>query len=181
MLKLEDNPPAVFPEDALTDSDSRWWVAHTKARREKALAWDLHANNIPYFLPMIERNKVWGGRKRKVLKPLFSSYLFFCGNEEDRSTAFGTDHLCATLVVPQRDQFVNELRAIHRALSEKIDLEIDGLAAPGRRCRVKEGPLKGIEGTVVHRQGRTRLMLNVTVVGRGTSLEIDADLLEALG
>jgi transcription termination/antitermination protein NusG len=180
MLNLEENPPAIFPDTALTDAFGQWWVAHTKARREKALAWELHAHKIAYFLPMILRNKVWGGRKRKVLKPLFTSYLFFCGDEKDRITAFGTDHLCGTLVVPQPDKFLNELHAIKRALSENVDLEIDGLATPGRRCRVKQGPLKGIEGTVVQRQGRTRLVLNVTVVGRGTSLEIDGDLLEAL-
>jgi transcription antitermination factor NusG len=180
MLKPEDNPPLIFPEDALSDSEQQWWVAHTKSRREKALAWDLHAKRIPYFLPMIVRNKVWGGRKRKILKPLFTSYLFFRGDDHDRLAAFETDHLCATLVVPLREQFLREVRAIHQALAENVDLEIDSLATPGRRCRVKEGPLQGLEGTVIERQGKTRLVLSVTVVGSGTSLEIDADLLEPL-
>jgi transcription antitermination factor NusG len=180
MLKPEENPPLIFPEDALSDSEDPWWVAHTKARREKALAWELHARKIPYFLPMIVRNKVWGGRKRRIQKPLFTSYLFFRGNDRDRLAAFETDHLFATLDVPLREQFLTEVRAIHQALSQNIDLEIDSLATPGRRCRVTQGPLKGLEGTVIERQGHTRLVLNVTVVGRGTSLEIDADSLEPM-
>ncbi len=56
MLKLNDNPPIVYPEGAsVADLPGQWWVAHTKARFEKAFAWDLLGRGIPYFLPMMLR------------------------------------------------------------------------------------------------------------------------------
>src|SRR5438105_2419012 len=76
MLRVEENPPAQSPvvED-LASAPGRWWVAHTRSRCEKALAWDLLRRGIVYFLPMVERVRMSGGRKRRFLLPLFPSYL----------------------------------------------------------------------------------------------------------
>ena len=74
MLKLADNPPRLHP--AISDLAAQpgcWWVAHTKSRSEKAFAWDLLRRDIRYFLPMTERVRFSGGRKRHVLMPLFQS------------------------------------------------------------------------------------------------------------
>jgi hypothetical protein len=38
--------------------------------------------------------------------------------------------------------------------------------------------LQGIVGTVVRRDNETRLVLQVSMLGQGASLEIDTDLLE---
>ena len=72
MLKVSENPPRMHPgAGTLTDLAGTWWVAHTKARSEKALAWDLLRRDIGYFLPLLGRVRFSGGRKRRVLMPLF--------------------------------------------------------------------------------------------------------------
>jgi hypothetical protein len=38
-----------------------------------------------------------------------------------------------------------------------------------------------MEGTVVRWDGRTRIVLEIGILGRGASMEIDADLLEPAG
>ncbi len=94
MLKLSQNPPVLPPEvESVTQLSGRWWLAHTKSRCEKAFAWDLIDHSIGYFLPLIERVRISDGKKRRVLMPLFSSYVFFCGDEEDRYTAMTTSRL----------------------------------------------------------------------------------------
>ena len=53
MLKEHENPPITYPEQtSITEFAGQWWVAHTKSRNEKALAHDLIARDICYFLPM---------------------------------------------------------------------------------------------------------------------------------
>ena len=52
MLPVKDNPPP-FPQKRHRLQAS-WWVAYTKPRQEKALAWDLQRSSIAYFLPMNE-------------------------------------------------------------------------------------------------------------------------------
>jgi transcriptional antiterminator RfaH len=179
MLNNADNPP-LRPESvrSVAELTGDWWVAHTKSRNEKAFAWDLHSHRIGYFLPMVERVTFSGGRKRRNLVPLFSSYVFFCGSPPDRHTALTTNRLCQTIVVTDQPRFVAELVSIERAIESKLTLDLHPFAAVGKRCRVSAGPLEGIEGTVIQRDGATRLFLQVSILGRGSSLEISPDLLE---
>lgn len=179
MLRLEDNPPVLAPwAGALADLRGRWWVAHTKARNEKAFAWDLHDRGIGYFLPLYERVYVSGGRRRRVLLPLFTSYVFFCGDEEDRYTAFTTNRICQAIPVKEQPLFVRELAAVHQALNHRRDLQPYPTIARGRVCRVVSGPFKGLEGPVVYVGKKAKIFLQVSVIAQGALLEVDARLLE---
>lgn len=155
-----------------------WFVAHTKSRAEKALAHDLIALEIPYFLPMVPRITVSGGKKRKGLATLFPSYVFVCGNADARYVAMRTDRICQTIAVRQQEKFVTELVAIERALTAGIEMDLYSFADVGKRCRVKAGPLQGTEGVVIQRDGTTRFVLQVSMLGQGASLQIEGDLLE---
>lgn len=179
MLKYADNPPIRSSGAAdLGDLSGTWWVGHTKARAEKAFAWDLHRQGIGYFLPMIDCVRVSGGRKRRLMVPLFPSYVFFCGDEDDRGRALATNRLCQTLEPPDRDVLVAELVQVEQALASKAALDPYPFAAVGARCRVKAGPLRGLEGIVLRRDRTARLVLQVSMLGQGASVEVDASLLE---
>lgn len=181
MLKLDDNPPVLVPWAAsLRDLRGPWWVAHTKARFEKAFAWDLLRRRIGYFLPMVERVRVSGGRKRRVPTPLFGGYVFFCGDDQARFAAMTTNRLCQTIPVADQAQLIDELAALEQALAGQAPLDPYPFAAVGRRCRVRGGPMLGIEGVVVERAKLARVVLQVSILGQGASMEVDADLLESL-
>jgi len=179
MLKLDQNPP-MSPDhvSSITDLAGHWWVGHTKARSEKALAWDLLHANIDYFLPMIKRVTFSGGRKRHGMQPLFPGYVFICGDQSARYRALLTHRLCQAIPVVDRQHLVDELSAIELAIKSGLALEQYPFAAVGNRCRVAKGPLQGIQGVVIRRNNTTRLVLQVSVLGNGASLEIDTDLLE---
>jgi len=181
VLKVSDNPPILTPDvDSLADLSGQWWVAHTKARNEKALAWDLLHRGVGYFLPMRERVFFSGGRRRRGLMPLFTSYVFLCGDGEDRLAALKTNRVCQTLDVADQACLIDELTAIEKALLGRATLEPFTGIAIGQRCRVVAGPFRDIEGVVVERGSRARLVLNVGLLGQGAAMEIEADLLESL-
>lgn len=182
MLKPQDNPPMLWAPGKGTDRidlmAGPWWVAHTRARFEKAFVVDLQAREVGYFLPMVEKIRFSGGRKRKVLLPLFPGYVFFCGSEEDRIRALETNRLCQVLPVLDRDRLVAELGQLNLALGAGADLELCQELEIGRRCRVTSGPFQGIEGTLSGFGLHTRLILEVGMLGRGAKLEIDRSLVE---
>src|SRR5688572_11411870 len=94
MLQLKDNPPSIWPADALDQLPLGAWVAaYCRPRQEKALAWDLYKKGVAYFLPMVLRETSSGGRRRRNLYPLFPSYLFIAGREEDRVAGLKTDRI----------------------------------------------------------------------------------------
>jgi len=181
MLKLSENPPIISPQaETLTQLPGRWWVAHTKSRCEKAFAFDLIDHGIGYFLPLIERVRISGGKKRQVLHPLFGGYVFFCGQEEDRYKAMTTNRLCSTIEVSDQEGLLAELTAIEKALAGKAQLDPYPSLAVGRRCRIRAGAFQGLEGIVVRRNKLARIVLQVSILGQGAAMEIDADLLEPL-
>ena len=181
MLKLSENPPILSPGvTSLDELPGPWWVAHTKARFEKALAWDLLNGNINYFLPMVERITVSSGKKRRGMMPLFPSYLFFCGPHDHRQKVLATNRVCQVIAVKEVDQFVSEITALQRALASDCILDFYPDLVVGRRVRVCAGALKGTEGTLVEKNSVHRLVLHISMLGQGASLEIAADLLEAV-
>ncbi|QOV90646.1 transcription termination/antitermination protein NusG [Humisphaera borealis] len=160
------------------DLQGKWWVAHTKPRCEKTLAFDLLTNSVGYYLPMCRKDYVSGGRKRSSLIPAFPSYVFVCGDEADRLRALESGQIVRPIPVANQAEFVEELRSIETALLVRPSLDVYPFAVVGKRCRVRSGPLIGIEGRVIRRDNRQILVLAVTLLGSGVALEIDPALLE---
>jgi transcription antitermination factor NusG len=182
MLSLAENPPILLPEvESLTELRGLWWLAYTRPRFEKVFAWDLYNHGIGYFLPMYEKTIFSGGRNRRLMMPLFTSYVFFCGTEQDRYAAMRTNRLCHTVDVADQQRLIDELASIEAALlSKAVIAGYPGLGV-GSRCRVTSGPMKDIEGVIVERKcPRARMVIEVSILTQGALVEIDADLLEPL-
>jgi transcription antitermination factor NusG len=179
MLSLRDNPAPKHPADLeLTAFPGRWWVAHTKARNEKALARDLTERGIPYYLPLIGKTIRSGRRKLKSLLPAFPGYLFFADGDTDfRYVVMTTNRVAHTIEVRDQARLVHELLQIERAVT-KGDFDPHPFVREGRRVVVRHGPFRGIEGIVVRRGRRARLVLQVDLLGQAIAAEIDADCVE---
>ena len=182
MLKPEENPPMIWPADSsIKDFQGIWWVAHTKSRNEKALAWQMQKRNIRYFLPLTEKVYRKSRRVFRSMLPLFSGYVFFCGDEPDRLEVLKTNRVAGLLEVKDQQHLVAELLPIEKALTSGINLAPYTYIKAGQQCKVIAGPLMGTEGLVVSDQNKTRLILQVDMLGKATCLEIDSALLEAIG
>ncbi len=180
MLGLSENPSILAPGvESLTEFVGTWWIAYTRPRFEKAFAHDLCSHGIGYFLPMYEKTFFSGGRYRRVMLPLFTSYVFFCGTERDRYMAMRTNRLCRTVDVVDQERLVEELSNIELALLNKAVIAgYPGLAV-GSPCRIVSGPMMGTKGVVIEKKcAKARMVVEVTIMKQGALLEIDADLLE---
>ncbi|MDY7009306.1 MAG: transcription termination/antitermination NusG family protein [Planctomycetota bacterium] len=181
MLKISEEPPMVPPGvSSIAELSGKWWIAHTKSRFEKAFARDLLHRGIGYFLPLVRRVKIIGGKKRQTSLPLFPSYVFFCGNEESRTIAMKTNRICQTIEATDQEKLLSECISIERALAGDARLDPCQGVSVGQRYRVVAGPFRDIEGTVIQKDGRNRIVLEISILGLGASLEIEADLLEPI-
>ncbi len=184
MIRLEDNPPLVWPADALAPETQLTWAAiYSKPRQEKALARDLQQKGVAYFLPMVLRETSSGGRRRRNLYPLFPSYLFLAGGDAEQLAALKTDR-AVKMIRPDKggeETLRRELTALAQALEHFPDsLELHPRLTPGARARVRSGPMAGIEGVVTQVGSRHKLWLGVSCLGVGATVEIHPDLVEAL-
>lgn len=181
MLKESENPPIIWPEaQSISDFTGLWWVAHTKSRNEKALAHDLVAKNISYFLPMTWKVQRRSHRTFRSLLPLFSGYLFFCGRETERVELLRTNRVAGVIEVKNQDKLLDELVQFERALRAGAPLTPYKYIKAGQRCRVIAGPLLGLEGIVIQIKNVARLLLQIDMLGQAASVEIDIDLIEPI-
>jgi transcription antitermination factor NusG len=183
----EEDPPALPPSVAGIDQIAgRFFIAHIKSRAEKVFAWALHAQGIPYYLPMEEVLSVSGRLRRIVRRPLFGGFVFVGGDDEEgtvRGKVFGMpgNRVCRTINVVDQSRLRRELSSLDVALRVNPRLSACAFVAVGDACKITGGPFMGIEGRVVaSNEQKAMVALSVTVLGQGTVLEIDAELVERL-
>jgi transcription antitermination factor NusG len=184
MIRLQDNPPQAWPARvAISDPEHYWTVAYCKPRQEKALGWDLLRREVPYFLPMVYREKYSGGRRRPNLYPLFPSYLFFSGAERERLSVLRTERVLRLIEIspPKQAEFRQEIASLETALERRPgSLELYPRIVSGARVRITAGPMKDVEGIVLQAANKRKLWLGVSVLGVGATIEIHADLVDVV-
>ena len=169
-LKIEF-PPSDF---------GKWHVLHTKSRQEKVVAADLAAMGIAYYLPLVRAIRYYGKRKAKVSMPLFPGYVFLRGTLEQVYAADRTKRVANIIAVNAQDQLDWELRNLHLALSKDAELTPFPFLKKGVRVEVRSGPFRGLQGVIEGRAADNRLILQVDMLGRAVSLEIDGALLDPI-
>lgn len=65
-----------------------WYVVYTKPKWEKKVAEQLIKIGVECYCPMITQVRQWSDRKKKVIVPLFNSYVFVQLEEKDRNLVF---------------------------------------------------------------------------------------------
>jgi transcriptional antiterminator RfaH len=176
ILAKEDDlyPEQLLDESTAADAPQPWWALYTLPRREKELMRRLRAMRIGFYSPLIERRtKSPGGRVRKSYVPLFAGYVFMQGEDESRRQALTTNCISRTLTVPDGESLAADLRQIRRLILANVPLTPEARIQPGTPVRVRGGPLAGVEGIVVRRQNRERLLVAVRFLQQGASLVLE--------
>lgn len=171
---------ARMPLATTRPAGGAWSVAHTKPRQEKALGDALGVAGICCFVPCFQQSKVYGHRHRVTSHPLFPGYAFVFATREQVAQALMTNRVASILRVQDQDRLEFELTQVDRAIAGQAVLDPFPYLAVGRRVRVAKGAMMGLEGLIDEKLSPMRLVLNVSMLGRALSLEIDAAALEVV-
>src|SRR5258706_2650245 len=140
---LFDLPSDVFP----------WWIAHTRSRREKALARHLEQGGVPFYLPQRERRVLRGGRTLVSYLPVFGGYVFFRGRSRERLEALRSQLLVAVLAVQAQELLTEELAQLRSLQESGASLALCAPVNPGEAVKVTDGPFRGYRGVVIGEKG----------------------------
>lgn len=180
LARQPDLHPASLLDRAAADDQARgeWVALYTLARREKELMRRLVAADIPFYAPLIARRlRSSSGRARVSYVPLFPGYVFSQVDESQRRAALATNTVARCLPIVDGRGLVEDLRAVKRLIDTERPLSPEARLGPGQDVRVRSGVLCGLEGRVVRRCGRERLVVAVQFLNQGVSVEVeDVDL-----
>jgi transcription antitermination factor NusG len=107
---------------------------------------------------------------------MFASYVFLRGGMEDAYRAEKTRRLVGIIRVPEPERLGWELQNLALALTSDALLDPYPNLVKGVRVEVVRGPFMGLQGVVVDRSRLGRVHLQVSMLGGGAALEMDAAL-----
>ena len=167
-------------DDRAARPEASWYVLHTRSRQEKILSNDLGARQVDHYLPLVRRVRFYGDRKATVEEPLFPGYVFLFGALDDAYDADRTRRVANIIRVTDQQRLEWELNNIKLALSQDAALDPYPHLVRGVRVEVRSGPFQGLQGVIEEKGRNSRLILQVDVLGRAVSMEIDGAQLERI-
>lgn len=153
-----------------------WFALRVRAGNESMVAGLLSAKGYVCLLPKYQCRRVWSDRIKLIELPLFPAYLF---------SQFDVNNRLPILMTPGVIQIVG----IRKSPVPVADAEIAALQALGRsalpsqpwpflqvgdRVRVNYGPLRGVEGILLHMKKHHKIVLSVSLLQRSVAVEIDS-------
>lgn len=154
-----------------------WFALTVKHHHEKIVERALAGKGITPFLPLYESRHRSGGRIKKVLLPLFPSYVF---------AAFDPLHRLPVLTIPGVSSVVSfakeptpvppeDLERIQTMIDSGLKMEPHPYLHSGDLVYIGRGPLSGLQGVLVGVKPGLRLVVSIPLLQRSVSAEIDQE------
>ena len=180
LSNLVPSVSSIYLGSAGAEGAQQWYALYTLPQNEKSVTTHLALREIESYLPTYPTVRRWKNRQQVRLDlPLFPSYLFVRIGRMERGRVFGCPGVVRMVgnsrgPVPIPDATIEFLRS---------DL-CSGKAEPyrelvvGERVRIKDGSMRGVEGTLTRKNDKLRFILSVEMIQRCVAVEIDACFLE---
>jgi transcription antitermination factor NusG len=159
-------------------SQPLWYVAHARPRCEKKLLQFCEREKLDASLPCYQSAHQYRGKTVVFKKPLFPGYLFLHIPAVKRDIIRQSDHLARLLEVADQNLFVRQLDEVRRALETDLEIRLAPSIGEGKRVKIKNGPLRGIEGWVEKRYGMTTVLLRLDFISQAAAVKLEAGDLE---
>ncbi len=173
-------PEALHPQPL-------WYACRTRARAEKQVDRLLERTGLETYLPLVERERQWADRKKRVGFPLFPGYTFARFGLGQFLEVVQTPGLVEVVGGRQRPTPVREeeLEAVRRFAQ---GVEETGLVPepadwlePGTPVLVVCGPFQGMRGHLVEVRGRSRVVVRLTAIRLAVGVEMAREHVRRVG
>jgi transcription antitermination factor NusG len=155
-------------------------VAHTRPRCEKKLLQFCEREALTATLPCYRAAHKYRGKTVVFQKPLFPGYVFLQISVEQRGKIYRSDYLANLLEVNDQELFTRQLEDVLRALEADVEIRLAPVIGEGMRVKIKNGPLRGMDGWVEQRYGVNTVLLRLDFIGQAAAVKLEATDLEPI-
>lgn len=159
----------------IQQSPDKWHVLYTRPRHEKKLKDFLAERGIQVYLPLYKTIRQWSDRKKKVEEPLFRSYLFVKADELNYFIILNAPGAVRFVHFGKEIATISngEVEMIERILKYPDRVEVEDFTFyEGEKVKIKAGPFKGIEGTLISIKGGNRLIMQIEQLGKNLVIDV---------
>lgn len=163
-----------------TDNLLKWYAIRSTPRHEKRVRDRLEAHHVECFLPLTKAIHRWNnGIRREVEVPLFPTYLFVRTIMHGRFVVLGTQGVRSFVGAAGMPSSIadDEIETLRAGLS-LADCQPYPMIAQGDHVRILRGPFSGLTGIVVRNSRNPRVVITISVIMQGVSVELDSSDIE---
>ena len=149
----------------------KWFVVYTQPQQELKVASQLSALGITNYCPTITLVKQYSDRKKKVIKPLLSSYVMVQLEEKERQKVFACNGIVRYLFFLGKPAVVSasDVTLMQDHLNGVYnDSKVTTLSV-GDSHKITQGPFSGVLGKVVE-TNNTKVKLELASLGMSITL-----------
>ncbi len=131
--------------------EKKWFVVYTRPQQELKVASQLSAMGITNYCPTITLVKQYSDRKKKVTRPLLSSYVMVQLEEKERDKVFACNGIVRYLFFLGKPEVVpaNQINLMQDHLNGVYkDFKVTTLSL-GDSHTITQGPFSGVSGKVI--------------------------------
>ena len=152
--------------------EKKWFVVYIRPQQETKVASQLSAMGITNYCPTVTLIKQYSDRKKKVIKPLLSSYVMVELEDKERNKVFAFSGIVrylfflgkpAIVPAPQINLMQDHLNGVYN------DFKVTTLSV-GDSHTITDGPFSGIPGKVVE-TNNTKVTLELASLGMSITLK----------
>ncbi len=166
-------------------NERHWWVVTTRPNAEKKVSKGFELMGICHLLPLQMRVRQWHDRKKKIMVPIFGSYIFVQLAVEERVWVFDVPGVLQYVSVQGQPVKVreDELEMVKRLCGQDNPVELAELTKkwqPGDKIKVTEGHFAGVEGYIKQRSGSNYFTVILPGLQYFATVKLEAVALKAI-
>jgi transcription antitermination factor NusG len=179
-MNLQETSPNAAPASLAEDPVDlncyglNWYVLYTCPRHEKCVAQQIEQRSISCFLPLYRSVRRWKDRRKELELALFPGYVFVRLALKDRLRVLQLPSAVRLVSFNGRPAALPEAEIDQ--LRERLargSVEPHPYLRVGGRVRVCGGPMQGLEGIIVRRKDRCRVVFSLDLIMRSVAVEVD--------
>jgi len=184
-LSMNLNPTVVGDERQAIGLTSPlpWFAVRVRSNYEKPVSAVLRGKGFEEFVPTYRAKRQWSDRIKVIDLPLFPGYLFCRLDLNKRLPLLTTPGFLYLVGKGKMPEPVDEgeILAIQSVLRSGIPALPWPSVIVGQKVRLERGPLRGVEGVVDKIADQQRIFVNVTLLQRSVSVQVDPDWIRSVG
>ncbi|MCG8697385.1 MAG: UpxY family transcription antiterminator [Bacteroidales bacterium] len=159
-----------------------WYAVYTRSKAEKSVSKLLKEDNITEYLPLVKTLRQWSDRKKYVTLPLFNSYIFVHITEIEKLRVLQCPGVVCFVTIGQELINIpeNQINAIKEFVQNDYDLNINFEPVEGQKVKVNRGPMKGLEGVIVKKNGSHKLQVKIEAINQFITLTVPINLVDPI-
>ncbi|MDR4464015.1 MAG: UpxY family transcription antiterminator [Nitrospira sp.] len=162
-------------KEGIETESLHWYALRTRSRHEKLVRDQLDKQGIEPLLPTVKRLSQWKDRKKEIEVPLFSGYCFVRFAHREKTPVQKVTGVVEIVGSGSRPEPIpeQEIDALRRLMTSVLPYDPHPYLHEGMRVEVIRGPLQGVQGILLRKEKRHRLVLGIRLIEQAAAVEID--------